>query len=165
MSLVAGITVVRWIRPTAADHEPRRESKTAKTWAAATELVRLFGGSRRADPGSPITVRPRWRNGLVFHEFDLTEDEAAEVGDLGVLLETDLRGHYGANKRLRSMRAVVAREILSRCSFVDGEGSDGAEDARVLDAVSRSLKQCYPDHAELYIERVRGWMLAGGGVK
>lgn len=164
-SPVAGITISRWRRDAATDG---RESRTAKSWAQATVMVVEWGNCPHTRPlSAAVMVRPRWANGLCLYEFGWNAADARSSIDLGAEILAEVTETYGdpKKKRLRSMKAAVAREVLARCSFSDDTAGDPAEDARTFDAAKRALETCFPDHAELYIDRIRGWMTTGGGLR
>lgn len=166
-----GVTIKRFLRrATFGGGERHAQSRAVRTWAAAEALLREWADDpKTADNFSnTLLIRARWKNGLCMHEVGLSAAIGRNPGrgPLADFLHEILVRDYGPGKRrLTSVKAAMAREVLARCSFTDDTALDGGEDARAFDAAKRSLEQCYPDHAAVYVERIKTWMLSGGGVR
>ena len=162
---IARIMVTRFVR------ERGRQSKTVKSWTSAEDQLEawLQDGTTLSNSSNTFLVRPRWSNGLALSEIGLSVVEMRDIPVLALapFVRKALTEAYGSpeKKRLQSAKACVARLVLSSCSFTDAAEEDISDDARTFDATSRALKTCFPDHAETYIERVRSWMVLGGGVR
>lgn len=160
---LTSVKVSRWSATTTGGSA--MESHSSKTWALAT--VRLLHWAKatetRQNFSNTLLVQARWKNGLQTHAIGFDFEGALTVTDLGATVREFLHDAYGTTKKLRSAKATLARECLSRCSFTDTEES--SEDARTFDAAKRALETCFPEHAANYIDRIRGWMLDGGRVR
>lgn len=158
-SALSSVTVARFLRNTGTTG---RESRAVKTWAGGTALVNDWARHDDTVANYGILVRPRWKNGLVIHETTFSIDEGLSITNLGGIILAKLTDTYGT-RRLRSSKATLARECMARCAFSDEE--DTSEDARAFDAAKRALEQCFPEHAAIYVDRIRSWMLDGGKIR
>ena len=163
---IASVTIARF-RPgsgTPGTESYVRQSLSVKSWGHASALISEWSRATdtRENFSASILVRPRWKNGLTLHEAAYSLEEAVALVDIGKSILEEITEAYGT-KKLRSAKAAMARECLARCAFTDEE--DVSEDARTLDVVDRALRQCFPDDAQIHMDRVRAWMLDGGRVK
>ena len=165
---LAGVTLTRYLQhPSRA---PEAETvRTLATWNAAENLVRswLLDPATLLRDENTVLVRPRWKNGLTLNTLGVGVWYANTPEDLGVAVVKASIAHYAAprGKRLVSVRAGMAREVLARCAFTDVEAADASDDARTFDVVSRALHAMYPDEATIHVDRIRAWMLDGGRIR
>lgn len=156
-SRIAGITVLRWVRPRAGRLEsPRHQARTVRTWELGTGLVRAWANDPRTAHDfydRAIRVRPRWTNGLVLPEYGWSVPEAMALTDLGATIFAHIQRNY-ANNRLQSPRASMGRQVLLRCAFTDG--IDGPDELAVQAACRAVQAYCGEDAPQLleYIEEM-----------